>query len=77
MTNIHLTIHSSRPLKAAAEYVVMLEQGNHMSKAPNLQDYMLPVLKIFEDGEEHSYKEIPEHLGENSGDSIYRNKGDE
>lgn len=33
-----------------------------MSEAPNLQDYMLPVLKLFEDGEEHSYKEIPAHL---------------
>lgn len=33
-----------------------------MNEAPNLQDYMLPILKLFEDGEEHSYKEIPAHL---------------
>lgn len=33
-----------------------------MSDAPKLQDYMLPVLKLFTDGEEHSYKEIPAHL---------------
>ncbi len=33
-----------------------------MNKVPGVQDYMLPVLKLFEDGEEHLYKEVPAHL---------------
>lgn len=33
-----------------------------MSEDPKLHDYILPVLKLFGDGEEHSYKEIPIHL---------------
>ena len=41
---------------------VVPQEGDPMSEAPNLQDYMLPVLKLFEDGKEHSSKEIPAHL---------------
>lgn len=33
-----------------------------MANAPKLHDYMLPVLKVFADGEEHLYKEIPVYL---------------
>ena len=33
-----------------------------MGDAPKLQDYMLPILNLFADGEEHSYKEIPSYL---------------
>ncbi len=33
-----------------------------MNEAPKLQDYMLPVLKLFADGGEHIYKEIPAYL---------------
>lgn len=33
-----------------------------MNEPPKLQDYMLPVLTLFADGEEHIYKEIPTFL---------------
>ena len=33
-----------------------------MAEAPKLHDYMLPVLKVFTNGEEHLYKEIPAYL---------------
>lgn len=33
-----------------------------MNDAPKVQDYMLPVLSLFGDGDEHAYKEIPAYL---------------
>lgn len=36
-----------------------------MNDVPKLQDYMLPVLKFFADGEEHSFKDIPPYLESN------------
>ena len=33
-----------------------------MDEAPKLHDYMLSVLKVFADSEEHLYKEIPAYL---------------
>ncbi len=33
-----------------------------MNEVTKLQDYMLPVLNLFADGEEHLYKEIPTYL---------------
>lgn len=36
-----------------------------MNDVPKLQDYMLPVLKFFADGEEHSFKDISPYLEPN------------
>jgi len=42
--------------------IAVLNGGESMNEAPKLQDYMLPILKIFADGEEHLYGEIPAYL---------------
>lgn len=49
-------------MRSAADFAVMLKEGYTMNEAPNLQDYILPVLKLFGDGGEHTYKEIPTYL---------------
>jgi restriction system protein len=41
---------------------VVLNGGESVNEPPKLQDYMLPILKLFADGEEHIYKEIPAFL---------------